>query len=325
MNPSAALIAAVMPAFDPPPDLTISQWAEAHRRLPASSPSRGARWNNATAPYLTEIQDAAGNPDVRRIVMMGAHQVGKSEAVHNAVGYWMQHDPSAILWLMPSFDDAKRRSRGALADMIRSTPSLRSIVRGRRAPRNAESEAESTLLEKSYPGGSLILAGSGTPNSFAGISARRAIADEFERFAVLDEGDAATLLANRTSAFYDGLLVLLSTPLLVDGPIHAQFQSTDQRRYILRCESCEHEDFTTWSDPAHFRVVYKDRDPESARLECPQCGAQHDEPARRRLVAGGRWRPTATAIDPGARGYHVPAMIRRGRRAASAYATRSGK
>lgn len=308
MRPVDALVAAVMPAFAPPPGLTVSEWAETQRRLPASSPSRGARWSNETAPYLTEIQDAACDPDVRKIVVMGASQTGKSEAIHNALGFWMEHDPSNVLWVMPSFEDAKRRSRGAVADMIRSTPALRSAVRGRRAPRGAH-EAESTLLEKVYPGGSLILAGSGSPNSFAGISARRAIADEFDRFAVLDEGDAATLLANRTSAFYDGLIAFVSTPLLVDGPIHAQFQTTDQRRFFLRCASCGREDFTTWSDPARFRVVYADKDAESARLECPQCGARHDEAARRRLVAAGRWVATATPGDRSARGYHLPAMI----------------
>ena len=302
------LVAAIMPAFAPPPDLTVSQWAEAHRRLPASSPSGGARWSNATAPHLVEPMDACCDPSVRKLVIVGAAQSGKSELMHNAVGFFIAHDPSVVLWTMPSFEDAKRRSRGALADMIRTTPALREVVRGRRAARGTH-EAESTLLEKVFPGGSLILAGSGTPNSFAGVSARRAIADEFERFAVLEEGDPATLLTNRTTAFFDGLTVFLSTPLLADGPIDSQFKVTDRRRYFLTCPACSRADFATWSDPAHFRVVFEDRCPDTARLECPHCGARHDEPTRRRMVNAGRWQPTATAIDPGARGYHVPAMI----------------
>lgn len=302
------LVAAVMPTYAPPPELTVSQWAERHRRLPKSSASGGARWRNSTAPYLTEIQDAACDPSVRRLVIMGCHQSGKSEALHNAVGYWMEHDPSTVLWVMPSFEDAKRRSRGALADMIRSTPSLREIVRGRRAPRGAH-ETESTLLEKVYPGGSLILAGSGTPNSFAGVSARRAVADEFERFADLEEGAPDVLLQNRTSAFYDGLLVLISTPLLVDGKIDAQFKTTDQRRYHLTCPACGHVTWTAWRDPSRFHVTYAAHDPETARLVCPGCGARHDETARRVMVAAGRWQPTATPVTPTARGYHLPATI----------------
>ncbi len=302
------LVAALMPHFAPPPDLTVSEWAERQRRLPAASAARGARWSNATAPYLVEIQDSLNDPDVRRLVVMGAHQAGKTEAVSNAIGYWITTDPSTVLYVLPSFEDAKRRSRGALADMIRTTPALRTLVRGRRAPRG-EQDGESTLLEKQYPGGSLILAGSGTPNSFAGISARRAIADEFERFAELEEGAPDVLLANRTSSFYDGLVAFLSTPLLVDGKIHAQFQLTDQRRYFLRCEVCGCEAFTAWQDPAHFHVVYRDKDPQTARLACPSCGAGHDEAARRRLVAAGEWRPTAEPTDPAARGFHLPAMI----------------
>lgn len=302
------LIATVMPAFAPPPDLTVSQWAERHRRLPASSPSRGARWSNASNPALTEIMDAAADPDVRRLVVMGASQTGKSESLHNIIGYAIEHDPSTVLLLMPSFDDCKRRARGALADMIRTTPALRAVVRGRRAPRGGH-EAESTLLEKVYPGGSLILAGSGTANSFQGISARRAIGDEFERFAILDEGAPDVLLSNRTSAYYDGLLLLMSSPLLVDGPIDAAYKTTDQRRYHLACETCGLVEYATWSDPARFRVTFTDKDPETARLECPGCGAGHDEVARRRMVAAGRWQPTAEPVEPGARGYHLPALV----------------
>lgn len=309
------LIGSVMRAYAPPPDLTVSQWAEAHRRLPAASASKGARWSNATAPYLAGIMDATTEPTARTVVIMGASQTGKSSAIHCTVGYWMEHDPSTVLWIMPSFDDAKRLSRGALADMIRSTPALRAIVRGRKTPRGAEQLAESTLLEKVYPGGSLILAGSGTPNSFAGISARRAIGDDFERFERLEEGAPDVLLTNRVESFYDGLVVFISSPLLVDGLIDAKFKASDQRRYVIQCESCGREDYMTWSNPERFHVVYREKQAATARLACPGCETTHDEAARRRMIAAAAarpdrgWRPTATPLDPTAIGFHLPGMI----------------
>ncbi|MGE3520103.1 MAG: terminase gpA endonuclease subunit [Vicinamibacterales bacterium] len=304
----SALLADVMPTWAPPPDLTVSQWAEQYRRLPVTSASRGARWSNQTAPYLTELQNVMQAADVRRVVIMGASQTGKSEALRNALGFWVDVDPSVVLYVLPSFDDAKRVSRGPLADMVRSTPRLRALVRGRRVSRTSH-EAESTLLEKQFPGGAVILAGSGTPNSFAGISARRVIADEFERFAELEEGAPDVLLMNRAATFYDGIGIFISSPLLADGPIHSQFHTTDQRRYHVPCLACGHEDWIAWSDPAHFSVTYEDRRPETARLVCPACGADHDEPARRTMVTRGEWRPTVEPIDRSARGYHVPAMI----------------
>lgn len=302
------LVAAVMPMMAPPPELTVSEWAEERRRLPASSAARGARWRNDTAPYLREIQDAANDSSVRRLAVMGAAQSGKSESLMNMLGFWMENDPSTVLVLKPSFEDAKRLSRGPLADMIRTTPTLSAIVRRRRASR-AGHDAESTLLEKQYPGGSLILAGAGTPNSYAGVAARRAVADEFERFPILDEGAPDILLANRTTSFYDGLVVFISTPLLVDGLIDAQFKLTDQRRYHLTCPTCGHVTWTAWRDEARFHVVFTDRDAETARLACPHCGAKHSEVVRRQMVAAGVWKPTAAPVDATARGYHVPAMI----------------
>lgn len=302
------LIAESMSALAPPPDLSVSEWAALHRRLPTSSAARGARWSNVTAPYLTEIMDAMADPAVRRVVVMGASQTGKSESLHNALGFFIQHDPSTVLYVLPSFEDAKRRSRGVVADMIRSTPSLREIVRGRRAPRGAH-ENESTLLEKVYPGGSLILAGSGTPNTFAGVSARRVIADEFERFAELEEGSPDVLLLNRTASFYDGMGIFISSPLLVDGKIHKQFQTTDQRRFFLECPTCGHWDYVTWQDAHHFHVVYEEKRADTARMVCPACDDRHTEIARRQMVAAGEWRPTAVPLDLSARGYHLPAMI----------------
>jgi phage terminase large subunit GpA-like protein len=61
--------------------------------------------------------------------------------------------------------------------------------------------------------------------------------------------------------------------------------------------------------------MFDDRDPQTARLECPACGARLDEAERRQMItlAARRedkgWRPTATPAKAGSVGYHLPAMI----------------
>lgn len=310
-------------AAAPPPRLTVSEWADRTRLLPETSGARGARWRTATVPYLRGIMDAVHEPGVAKIAVMKCHQVGGSEALHNIVGFFIEHDPCPMLFVHPTAHVADEWSKERLADMIRSTPALALAVREKRAPRSkGGSEDGSTLALKMFPGGFLALGGANTPNTFARRSVRIAIGDDVDRFPAVvgEEGDPADLLHNRTTSFYDGLSIYVSTPTIAGGRIDALYSRSDQRRFFVACPDCGREDFITWRDPAHFHVGFDDRDPETARLECASpdhggCGVFLSEPERRQMIAlaGQRadhgWRATTVAKDRGVVGFHLPAMV----------------
>jgi phage terminase large subunit GpA-like protein len=73
--------------------------------------------------------------------------------------------------------------------------------------------------------------------------------------------------------------------------------------------SCRRADWITWSDPAHWRVVYDEHNPMTTRLECGGCGHAVREPERMPLVRTGVWRATAPTSAAGQLGFHVPAML----------------
>lgn len=303
-------------AAAPPPKLTVSEWADRTRLLPESSGARGARWRTSTVPYLRGIMDAVHEPGVTKIAVMKCHQVGGSESLHNIVGYFIEHDPCPMLFVHPTAHVADEWSKERLADMVRSTPALAAVVREKRAPRGKGTEDGSTLQLKMFPGGFLALGGANTPNTFARRSVRVAIGDDVDRFPAVvgEEGDPADLLHNRTTSFYDGFSIFVSTPTIKGGRIDALFERSDKRRYFVTCPDCGRQDFITWSDPAHFRVAFDDRNAETARLECASpehggCGVYLYEPERRQMVHGGIWRPTTTAKDRGVVGFHLPAML----------------
>lgn len=315
------LIASWASAALPPPALTVSQWADAHRMLPQTSAARGGRWRTEAVPYMRGIMDAVHEHGVRRICLMKCHQSAGSESLHNILGFFMQHDPCAMLMVHPTERVAEAWSKERLADMIRSTPALRAIVREKRPPRGSH-ESESTMALKIFPGGYLALGGANTPNTFARWSVRVAIGDDVDRFppVVGEEGDPADLLVNRTTSFHDALTIFVSTPTLKGGRIDTMYGRSDQRRFILACPLCGREDYTTWNNPQHFRVVFEGRDSETARLACPDadyggCGTRVDEPDRRAMVTAAAarsdagWRPTTVAQDAGLIGFHVPSMI----------------
>jgi len=302
--------------LEPPPDLTVSEWAERHRMLPEASASRGGKWRNETAPYLAGIMDATLDHGVKKIALMKSAQSGGSESINNIIGYHVQHDPCPMLIVLPIHSAAEAWSKERLADMIRTTPALAAVVRDKAQPKTMAHQAESTLSLKMFPGGFIALGGAGSPNTFARWSVRIAIGDDVDRFppVVGDEGDPSGLLVNRTISFYDGMTIFVSTPTLKGGRIETLFSTSDRRRYFVECPGCGRWDWISWSDPDHFRVGYDDQDPETARIECPSedhggCGAHMSEPERRQMVAGGEWRPTAKPQEPGLVGFHLPAMI----------------
>lgn len=315
MSSSASLIGAWSSVAAPPPALTVSQWADLRRRLPARSAARGGRWRTASVQYLAGIMDAVHEVGVDTIAVRKSHQCGGSEALHNILGYHIEYDPCAMLLVHPTESVAEAWSKERLADMLRSTPELNAAVYDKRQS-GVDVDGESTLTLKMFAGGYLALGGANTPNTFARWSVRLAMGDDVDRFppVVGDEGDPADLLQNRTTSFYDALSIFVSTPTLKHGRIDTLYERSDQRRYFVTCLECGRQDWITWSDPKHFRVVFDDRNPDSARLECPTeefggCGAPAFEPDRRAMVGTGHWRPTAETKQKGLVGFHLPAMV----------------
>lgn len=301
-------------AAAPPPLFTVSTWADEKRRLPETSAARGARWLTDEVPYLRGIMDAVHEPGVRQIALMKGSQIGGSEALHNIIGYFIEHDPCPILLVHPTAQVAAEWSKDRLSDMLRSTPALGDVVREKRGKRGSH-DPESTLNLKMFPGGFLVLGGANTPNTFSRRAVRLALGDDVDRFPPIvgEEGDPADLLINRTTTFHDALVIFVSTPTLKSGRIDTLYTRSDQRRFMVPCPVCRREDWITWSDLNHFRVTFDDRDPDTARLECPDedhggCGALLFEPDRRTMIAAGEWQATTTAKEFGLVGFHLPSM-----------------
>lgn len=147
----------------PPPDLTVSEWADQNRRLSSESAAEKGEWRTDRAPYQRAVMDAMGPSSPHEtVVMMWAAQSGKSSLLENFLGYIIELDPGPVLLVEPREVDAEAFSKDRLAPMLRDTPCLRGKVADARSR-----DSNNTILHKKFLGGSITLAAANSPAGLA--------------------------------------------------------------------------------------------------------------------------------------------------------------
>jgi len=79
------LLKSAIDAAQPPPDLTVSEWADAYRMLSPESSAEPGKWNTSRAEYQRGIMDAFSDPLIREVVVMSSAQVGKALATSTPI------------------------------------------------------------------------------------------------------------------------------------------------------------------------------------------------------------------------------------------------
>ena len=125
-------------AFDqglrPDPLLTVSEWADRHRRLSGRAASEPGPWRTARTPYLREIMDCLSPAStVERVVVMKGAQIGATECGNNWIGYVIHHAPGPMLAVLPTVEMAKRNSKQRIDPLIEESPDLRRLVKPARS------------------------------------------------------------------------------------------------------------------------------------------------------------------------------------------------
>lgn len=283
----------------PPPDLTVSEWADNYRKLSSEGSAEPGQWRTSRAPYQKEIMDSINDPEIEKVIIMASAQVGKTEFLLNMVGYHIDYDPAPILLLQPTDALAKSFSKQRLAPMIRDTPAIRNKVADVKT-RNGGN----TTLEKSFPGGYIALVGANAPSGLAGRPIRILLADEVDRFPISagTEGDPLSLAEKRTNNFYNRKKVFVSTPTIKGkSRIEAEFNGSTKEYYHLPCPSCEHLQPLNWG-----QIVF-DKNDLSKPVEhaCKDCGSIHNEHEWKSQK--GVW----IASEPNApyRGFHLNELV----------------
>lgn len=282
--------------WTPPPNLKISDWADAYRKLSPESSAEAGAWRTDRAPYQREIMDAFNDPDIQRIAFIKSAQVGATEILLNVIGYYIDQDPAPMLIMQPTLQMAQAFSKDRLATMIRDSEKIRDCVKD---PRSRDSG--NTVLSKKFAGGNLNIVGSNSASGLASRPIRIVLADEVDRYesSAGAEGDPISLATKRTTTFWNKKIYMCSTPTIKGlSRIETAFEESDKRYYHVPCPECNVKQVLKWKN-----VVWDENKPETANYACNECGSIIDESKKQWMLKHGEWIASEPKSDTA--GFHI--------------------
>jgi phage terminase large subunit GpA-like protein len=292
---------ALMDGLRPEQPLTVSEWADKHRRLSSKASAEPGPWRTSRTPYLREPMDCLSSTSaVQRVVMMFAAQTGKTEAGANWLGYVIDHAPGPMLMVQPTVDMAKRLSKQRLESLINDTPVLSEKI----APARSR-DSGNTMFSKEFPGGMMILTGANSATGLRSTPCRYIFCDEIDAFPsdVDGEGDPVSLAEKRATTFARRKILLTSTPTVKDfSRIEAEYERSDQRRFYVPCPCCNVMQWLKWP-----QLKWENNEASTAAYECEVCHERFAEIHKAAMLRRGEWRATAPSNGKTA-GFHLSGL-----------------
>jgi phage terminase large subunit GpA-like protein len=288
-----------------PMKMTVAEWAEKYRILSRGASSEPGKYRCDRVPYQREIMESFTAPDVRETVLCIASQVGKTELMNNLIGYMIHADPSPILVKYPTLDASKGYSKEKLDPMIQDTPVLAALIQDARSR-----DSGNTILQKSFPGGFIRIAGANSPSGLRRASCRVVLQDEIDSdpFSAGEEGDPCALADRRASNFSNAVKVKMSTPTVKGrSKIWALLEDSDFRTWRAICPHCNKAQELTWAGVRWDKDAEGKAMPETAYY-LGECGCRWTDLDRQRAIVRGHWQ--ARQPFKGRRGYHLSGLYR---------------
>ena len=280
-----AWISHALQVLRPRPRLTVSQWAQAKRRV--TSGAIPGPWNNSVTPYLVGIMDAFSQETVEEIVFAKPTQVGGTAAMENMIGSLVDQDPAPTLVVYPSDDLAEATAETRLIPMFKSHPDMAGKFR----------EHESKKLQLSFRDMWLYLTGANSPADLSSKPIKNLFLDEVDKYpgATKKEADPISLAKERTKTFFNRKIFMASTPTLRTGYIWREKEAAEvEYHYFVPCPHCGtliELKFAQLKWPDKEQVPDPAQRAERAVYVCQACGSVLTDRDKGPMLQAGRWQP----------------------------------
>lgn len=282
-----------------PEELTVSQWAAAHREFPPGSSFPG-RWDEIKGRLLVGPMDAFTDPQVERITLMASARSVKTECMLNMLGYTISQDPAPALWVSSTESSVKRACR-RITRMIKSSPELRHYRTG-----NPDHEQTKSIVLKHME---IIFATAGSAADLGDFEARFIFMDETDKYPldVGGQGSPTQMAEIRGQSFWNRKIISASTPTDPEGFITKEYNRSDQRCFWVPCPYCGGYQVLEFSRVTHVGAKVQQWPKEKmradyiklnrvARYRCLHCDGEIEEIARPGMLASGAWLPEGAEV-----------------------------
>lgn len=225
--------------WTPRPVMTVSEWADKHRKLPREAAAEPGQWRTSRTPYLRAIMDDLSvHSPVTEVTIRKSTQVGGTEVGINFASYVVDHAPGPMMYVLPSLPVARNFSEQRLQPMIDLMPVLSSRIGPKRSR-----DASNTVLLKKFPAGFLVLSGANSASSLASMPIKYLVLDELSKYPrdLDDQGSAQVQAVRRTSSFTTRKKIArISSPTVKDAcDITEEFERGTQSHYHVPCPHCQ--------------------------------------------------------------------------------------
>lgn len=320
----AALFEEIYAAWRVPARKSVVEWCEENLELdPKYNVEGGPIRIRERTPYLVEVMENAGDPEVQEVVLMWGTQLGKTTDLNGCCAYWVDQDPAPGMYIMPSQETARLLSDRRLKRMFEYSPKLR-----RHVPASKEKWTQFKLEFDAMP---LDVAWAGSPAKLASQAIRYVVQDEIDKYPPPGkEGDAVDLAEERTKTYgRKKKIIKCSTPTTaLEGRIDKEFDKTDRRRFYVPCPHCgayQTLKFSMAGENHRLRWPKDERNPRTIKeqrlawYDCEACGGRIEDADKPAMLKRGVWCPECQTVNAqgelegtpppkSRRGYHLNSL-----------------
>jgi len=291
-------------AWRPKETLPSSDWCERHFHLSRDWEASGGLYDLTRRPYWRDVLNLFDDPEVFRITVQKATQVGGTLTLIGAILAAAKTSPAPAMVCLPNRDAAIEFRDRVYANM-RESPELRRYVppEGRWNTRHIDLGTYRVYL-----------AWSGSRQRLRGRACARVYLTEKDVYQTgsTDGGDPNKAAGERVKSFWRWKIYGESSPEGDPSTIGDDYAASDQRRWYVECPHCG-----KWQELRFFPYKagkragrggvggLKDeagnwRDPEDARNQAHYicvAGCQIDNADKQDMVEGGQWVPKGQWVD----------------------------
>lgn len=231
IRPEASLLEALAEAWRPRPTISLAEWCAEQLRLPAESSATPGPYDLERYPYWRGVLDAADDPEVEEIVIAAATQVGKTTILQAILAALAVLQPAPAMLAAPDINSLKEL-RDKFYGICEATEALRDTIPPQRLRNDRWIDVAGCRCHLGYAYATQTLSGK---------SCRVVLCTELDRWRkTKTHGDPSLIVGERVKAFHRSLIVRESTPSDEHSRIHAAYQQSDQRRFLVPCPHCRH-------------------------------------------------------------------------------------